>query len=148
MRPVAGWIIRNPRTLEPGKEHQLKEHQLKEHQLKEHQLKEHQLKAILARYPPRNTVHGHMRACARMMRPRRRDRLTDWMATVLAADLPEPHSFATGLRRDRHAVTVGLTLPWSSGPVEGHINRIKTIKRQMYGRATPDLLRTRILLAD
>ncbi|WP_066885453.1 ISL3 family transposase [Carbonactinospora thermoautotrophica] len=130
---MAGWIIRNPRTLDPGEEHQLKEHQLK---------------AILARCPHRNTVHGHVRAFARMMRPRRGDRLTDWMATVLAADLPEPHSFATGLRRDRHAVTAGLTLPWSFGPVEGHINRIKMLKRQMYGRANPDLLRTRVLLAD
>ena len=42
----------------------------------------------------------------------------------------------------------GLTLPWSSGAVEGHVNRIKMLKRQMYGRASPDLLRRRILLAD
>jgi hypothetical protein len=42
----------------------------------------------------------------------------------------------------------GLTLPHSSGKVEGHVNRIKMIKRQMYGRANPDLLRKRILLAD
>jgi transposase len=54
----------------------------------------------------------------------------------------------TGLRRDQDAVTAGLTLPYSSGPVEGHVNRIKTIKRQMYGRANPDLLRKRVLLAD
>jgi hypothetical protein len=43
------------------------------------------------------------------------------------------------------AVTVGLTLPWSSGPVEGNVNPIKTIKRQMYGRAGLGLLRKRIL---
>ncbi|XVQ16333.1 hypothetical protein ACQP1W_44580 [Spirillospora sp. CA-255316] len=43
---------------------------------------------------------------------------------------------------------VVLILPYSSGPVEGHVNRTKTIKRQMYGRANPDLLRRRILLAD
>ena len=53
-----------------------------------------------------------------------------------------------GLRRDLDAVTAGLTLPWSSGPVEGHVNRIKTIKRQMFGRAKPGLLRKRILLSD
>ncbi len=46
------------------------------------------------------------------------------------------------------AVTAGLTLPWSSGAVEGNVNRIKMLKRQMYGRASPDLLRRRVLLAD
>jgi transposase len=54
----------------------------------------------------------------------------------------------TGLRADQDAVTAGLSLPWSSGAVEGHVNRIKMLKRQMYGRASPDLLRRRILLAD
>jgi transposase len=44
-------------------------------------------------------------------------------------------SLAAGLRRDWPAVTAGLTLPWSSGTVEGHVNRIKMIKRRMYGRA-------------
>jgi hypothetical protein len=42
----------------------------------------------------------------------------------------------------------GLTLPWNSGGVEGHVNRIKMLKRQMYGRANPGLLRRRILLAN
>ena len=54
----------------------------------------------------------------------------------------------TGLRADQDAVVNGLSLPWSSGAVEGHVNRIKMLKRQMYGRANPDLLRRRVLLAD
>ncbi|WIN01029.1 hypothetical protein ACTOB_006567 [Actinoplanes oblitus] len=45
------------------------------------------------------------------------------------------------------AVTAGLSLPFSSGPVEGNVNRIKVIERQMYGRAGFDLLRKRVLLA-
>ncbi|MGW1680151.1 ISL3-like element ISAzba9 family transposase, partial [Saccharopolyspora sp. NPDC002376] len=61
---------------------------------------------------------------------------------------PGLHSFVLGLRRDQDAVTAGLTLPYNSGPVEGHVNRIKMIKRQMFGRAKPDLLRKRILLSD
>jgi transposase len=48
---------------------------------------------------------------------------------------------------DRDAVTAGLSLPFSSGPVEGNVNRIKMLKRQMYGRAGFDLLRKRVLLA-
>jgi transposase len=57
------------------------------------------------------------------------------------------HPFAAGLRRDYDAVRNGLTLPHNSGPVEGHVNRIKMLKRQMYGRANLDLLRKRVLLA-
>jgi transposase len=55
-------------------------------------------------------------------------------------------SFVAGLRTDLDAVTAGLTLPWSSGAVEGTVNRIKMLKRQMYGRAGFDLLRKRVLL--
>ena len=51
----------------------------------------------------------------------------------------------TGLRADQDAVTARLTLQWSSGSVEGHVNRIKMLKRQIYGRASPDPLRRRIL---
>jgi hypothetical protein len=54
----------------------------------------------------------------------------------------------TGLTSDLDTVTAGLTLPHSSGPVEGNVNRNKTIKRQMYGRAGFDLLRERVLLAS
>ena len=55
--------------------------------------------------------------------------------------------FATGLYDDYQAVKAGVTLPWSSGPVEGHINRLKMVKRQMFGRAHLDLLGHRFLRA-
>jgi transposase len=70
------------------------------------------------------------------------------MAAAGTDDLPELHSFITGLRRDLDAARAGLTLPYSSGPVEGHVNRIEMLKRQMYGRANPDLLRKRVPLPD
>ncbi|EDY56602.2 transposase [Streptomyces sviceus ATCC 29083] len=62
-------------------------------------------------------------------------------------DLPSLHTLAAGIDRDLDAVTAGLTLPWSSGAVEGHVNRIKMLKRQMFGRAGFALLRKRVLLA-
>jgi transposase len=96
----------------------------------------------------RHPQRAHVRDFALMMLQLRGQRLEQWMAAVEADDLPELHSFVTGLRRDQDAVTAGLTLPHSSGKVEGHVNRIKMIKRQMYGRAKPDLLRKRILLTD
>lgn len=75
--------------------------------------------------------------------------LEAWLATVDADDdQPALRSFVAGVRRDQDAVTAGLTLPWNSGVVEGHVNRLKMLKRQMFGRAKPDLLRKRVLLTD
>ena len=70
------------------------------------------------------------------------------MSAVSAGDLPHLHHFVRGLDTDHAAVRDGLTLPYSSGAVEGHVNRIKMLKRQMYGRAGFDLLRKRILLSS
>lgn len=57
-------------------------------------------------------------------------------------------SFAHGLSRDIKAVENGIRLPWSNGTVEGHVNRIKCIKRQMYGRASFELLRRKVILSQ
>jgi transposase len=61
--------------------------------------------------------------------------------------VPELRTFARGLRPDEPAVRAGIGLPWSNGPVEGRVNRLKVIKRSMYGRARFDLLRARVLAA-
>ncbi|MEE6260134.1 transposase [Plantactinospora sonchi] len=68
-----------------------------------------------------------------------------WIDRARHAGYPEIRGFAAGLVSDRDAVVAGLAQPWSSGPVEGQVNRIKTIKRQMYGRANLDPLRKRVL---
>jgi transposase len=70
------------------------------------------------------------------------------MDAVQADDLPALHSFVVGLCRDQGAVVAGLTLRWSSGPVEGHVNRLRMLKRQMFGRANLDLLRRRVLATN
>ena len=53
--------------------------------------------------------------------------------------------FALGLFSDLRAIRAAIELPWSNGPTEGHINRLKTLKRSMYGRASFELLRARLL---
>jgi transposase len=80
---------------------------------------------------------------------RRRDRpgLIAWLERADASSVPEIRSFATGLRRDRAAVDAALRSPWSNGQTEGQINRLKVLKRQMYGRAKLDLLEKRFLYA-
>lgn len=66
----------------------------------------------------------------------------------MQADLPGMNPFVNGVTADLDAVTAGLSLPSSSGPVEGNANRIKMLKRQMYGRAGFDLLRKRVLMSS
>lgn len=75
---------------------------------------------------------------------RNRD-LTAWPQWLEAAKFTGLRRFVAGLLKDRHAVEAALTMPWSNGPVEGQVHRLKLIKRQMYGRAGFDLLRLRVL---
>jgi transposase len=106
-----------------------------------------QLDDIRARCPHLDALAGHVTAFAEMMTARTGSRDLDaWLAAVEADDQPELHSFAAGIRRDKEAVTNGLTLPCNSGKVEGTVNKIKTVKRQMYGRASFALLRKRVIL--
>lgn len=126
-RTVAGWILTHPDTL-PESEH----------------LK---LKSLLAGCPELDALTKHVRAFGKMLTQLQGDQLPQWIKAARADDLPSLHTFVNGLERDLAAVTAGLTLQWSSSVVEGHVNRIKMIKRQMYGRAGFDLLRKRVLLA-
>jgi transposase len=75
------------------------------------------------------------------------DRLDPWLARAAESSLVPLQRLAKGLRDDYDAVKAGVTLPWSTGPVEGHMNRLKLLTRQMFGRATLDLLPQRFLLA-
>lgn len=73
--------------------------------------------------------------------------LADWLTTADASDCAEIQGFARTLRQDEEAVQAAMRESWSNGPVEGQVNRLKTIKRQMYGRAGFDLLRARVCAA-
>jgi transposase len=84
--------------------------------------------------------------CA-IRRQRQVDRFDDWLARAVASGIAPLRRFALGLRADYEAVRASLRLPWSNGPVEGQINRLKTLKRSMFGRAKMDLLSRRFLLA-
>jgi transposase len=61
--------------------------------------------------------------------------LQAWLDTARDCSFPFTERFARLLEADRPAVELSIAAPWSNGPVEGHINRLKVIKRQMYGRA-------------
>ncbi len=84
---------------------------------------------------------------AQLVRQRQPEHRDPWLARAAESPLVPVQRFAKGLRDDYDAVKAGVTLPWSHGPVEGHIKRLKTLKRQMFGRASLDLLQRRLMLA-
>ena len=127
VRHIANWILRPHDELDPDEQVKLKE--------------------VRSQCRHLDAIADHVAAFGDMLTGRHGHRLDAWIAAVEADDLPELHSYTTGLKRDHAAVLNGLTLPHSSGAVEGHVNRIKMIKRQMFGRAKFDLLRKRVLLA-
>jgi transposase len=82
---------------------------------------------------------------AALIRKRSTGTLKDWLSRAEVSPCPEVRHFAEGIRRDESAVNAAVTTRWSNGPVEGHVNRLKTIKRQMYGRAGFALLKARVV---
>ena len=95
--------------------------------------------------PSAETAYCLAQAFMQMIREHTGEQLDTWLSSVEASHLPELESFAKGIQQDKAAVFAGLTLPYSNGPLEGHVNRLKLIKRSMYGRAKLPLLRARVL---
>lgn len=126
VREVTGWLTRRPDSLTEDERPQLK--------------------ALLERCPELQVASEHVRAFATMLTQLTGQNLPQWISDVHAAELPGISSFAKGLEQDLDAVIQGLTSRWNSGPVEGRVNHIKMIKRQMFGRAGLPLLRKRVLL--
>jgi transposase len=85
--------------------------------------------------------------CATLVRQRQPTQLDPWLTRATSSTLEALRRFATGLYEDDEAIKAGATVPWSTSPVEGHINRLKMLKRQMCGRARLDLLRRRFVRA-
>jgi transposase len=82
-----------------------------------------------------------------LVKERRADDLRGWLVEAQRSEVAEFVSFANGLTADLRAVRAALEYEWSNGQVEGQVHRLKLIKRQMYGRGKPDLLRARVLRA-
>jgi transposase len=123
---VTSWLLRRPDDLSPHQQQLLTD-----------------LRAHCAQL---DRLAEHVTSFAKMMTKRTGEQqLPGWLERVDADDQPELHTFAAGIRQDLAAVTAGLSLPYSSGPTEGNVNRLKAIKRQMYGRASLDLLRKRVI---
>jgi transposase len=101
--------------------------------------------ALCQESAPIATAQALAQDFGRIVRARASAELDPWLAAAKRSRLPELVSFANGIQRDHLAVAEALTSPHSQGQVEGHVNRLKLLKRQMYGRAKLDLLRCRVL---
>ena len=101
------------------------------------------------RWEPFRRFHASAQAFIALVRaPKENDQsvaLTDWIITAQTSEVADLVSFAASIKKDKDAVVAGLSLSWSNGAVEGSVNRLKMIKRQMYGRASFALLRRRVL---
>lgn len=104
-----------------------------------------ELALIRAASPSAEAAYCLAQAFVQMVREHTGQQLEIWLSLVEESALPELESFAKGIRQDKAAVLAGLTLVYSNGPLEGHVNRLKLIKRSMYGRAKLRLLRQRVL---
>lgn len=80
-----------------------------------------------------------------LVRNRESGRFDEWISAASESGVTEMKSFASGLSKDKSAVQAALATQWSNGPVEGQVNRLKFVKRSMYGRGSFDLLRSRVL---
>jgi len=99
----------------------------------------------LSQDPEANTVYGLAQQFATMVRQRNSAELDSWLAACASSDIRVVQHFAKGIVQDYQAVRAAMETPWSNGQTEGQVNRLKLLKRQMYGRAHLDLLRCRLL---
>jgi len=105
-------------------------------------------KSLAEHCPPLEKAAALSREFGEMARQRKAQALDDWIVRISASEgAVELRRFAEGLRSDLAAVKAALSLTWSNGQTEGQVNRLKLIKRQMFGRAKFDLLRQRVLFA-
>jgi len=94
-----------------------------------------------------NTTYNLAQRFFKMVRERNAEPLDAWLEECLSSGIPDLRTFAEGLKREYSALKAALTFPYSNGPVEGQVNKLKYIKRSMYGREKFELLHQRFLQA-
>ena len=104
-----------------------------------------QLDQLCQRIPDLALAHSLAADFKSLLLQHQPDQLAPWLERAHASQLPEFESFAQSLLTDRDAVRMAAQSDWSSGQVEGQVNRLKLIKRQMFGRGELQLLRKRVL---
>lgn len=104
-----------------------------------------QLAFLKGVHPALEVAYDLVQAFLAMVHDRTGEKLDAWLGQVRASQIPELIRFGKGIERDKAPVQAALQLPYSNGVVEGHVHRLKLVKRQGYGRAAFPLLRKRVL---
>jgi transposase len=106
---------------------------------------EQQMLSFIRQEPAVDVAYTLAQHFVQLLREHRVEELDVWLATCAKSQIPDLVTFAAGLQKELSAIRAAVTLPYSTGPVEGQVNRLKLIKRSMYGRGSFDLLRRRVL---
>ena len=101
--------------------------------------------ARIRQHPDVDTAYRLTRQFQQMIRLKADLPLSNWLRTCLDSSIPDLQTFATSLQREEPSIRLAIASSFSNGPIEGHDNRLKFIKRSMYGRSNFDLLRIRVL---
>ena len=107
-----------------------------------------QLNAIFDNYPLAKDILDVVHDFKKLVKAKKQEDLLPWMKKVVALDIPELVTFVNGLNQDLTAVINAIASNYSNGLVEGTVNKIKVIKRIMYGRCQFELLRSKCLMLD
>lgn len=111
------------------------------------EIEQRDLATLVLPSPALKSSYDLIQSFLAMVHKREGARLDAWLARVVESGLPELLSFASGIEKDKDAVRTGQTWSINNGMVEGHVTKLKLIKRQGYGRASFPLLRKRVLHA-
>jgi len=102
---------------------------------------------FIRRHPGVETLYQLIQSFVKLMKERDFEALDPWLMRGKTCGLPDLETFTRGLQNDYEAVKASLVLSYSNGPVEGQVNRLKFVKRSMFGRGSFELLRSRFLEA-
>jgi len=102
---------------------------------------------LIRQHPDVETLYDLTQSFVKLMKERNFEAFDLWLMKSKRCGLPDVETFTQGLQNDYQAIKASLILPYSNGPVEGQINRLKFVKRSMFGRGSFQLLRSRFLEA-
>lgn len=107
-----------------------------------------QYEAVIKKYPLIGKLYITLREFQRIVFSQKTNELKSWISETATYDIPEVTSFLDGIRKDIDAVENGITYQYNNGLAEGSVNKIKLIKRIMYGRNSFNLLKAKVLLNE
>ncbi len=103
---------------------------------------------VIEQYPMLAKLFGIVQEFYKMIYSKNSEELMPWLEQVENLNIPELNTYVNGIRRDSSAVTNGIELGYNNGLAEGSVNKIKVVKRVMYGRNSFELLKTKVLLQE